>query len=524
MQIGEFLLVRRADRARPFPPACVSRARMNVIERLRASTESTSTRFIIIVVAAIFAFAGGQSASGEGCAGGMAATVNGETVSRTEFDQAVRSNYRRAGADLDDDQRARLFSSTMDQLISQHLQLQEARRLGLAVSDAEVVRWARAQESFQKDGVFDEKTYLAVLQRNDLSRTEFEAAQRDYLLLSKLEELVVRGVLVTEAEVRAEWTRDGTEVDLTVIRVPPANFYDEIVVSDADRDAYLAANGPVIESKYKVDYERSYNLPKRYHLHTIVLRTDLSGADDAELLAKAESVAKLAQSGGEFSALARRWSEDLSAKDGGDLGILPADSVDPALVAAADAAGQGKVTGVVKTGRGLQILYVQAIEAARVIPLEEVKLTIAVQLIKDEKVEGVAADYAAKMIAAWAPGGPAPIALAEAKSLAVVTTGSFSLGDSSIPSIGDGPDVADLLAAVATGKSGDVLPVAVSIKGIPHAVQVTARVEPDASEYADGARRVRVGLEMFRRQTFMKAWVDSLQAEATIVRYVGSGG
>ncbi len=497
---------------------------MTVIEKLRASTESTSTRFIIIVVAAIFAFAGGSSASGQGCAGGMAATVNGETVSTTEFEKAVRSNYRRAGADLDDEARGRLASSTLDQLIKQQVQLQEARRLGLAVSDAEVARSVRAQEAFQKDGAFDEKTFLEVLARMGFGRTEFEEGQRDYLLLQKLEELAVRGVLVTEAEVRSEWARDNTNVDLTVIRFPPANFYDDIVVSDADRDAYVLANGPAIESKYKADYDRNYNLPKRFHLHTILFRTDLAGADEAAVMAKAESVAKEAQSGAEFSALARRWSEDLSAKDGGDLGILAADSVDPALAAAAETAGAGKVTAVIKTGRGLQVLRVETIEPARVIPLEEAKLTIAAQLIKDDKVEGVAADYAAKVIAAWTPGGPAPTVLAEARSLAVVTTGSFSLGESSIPSVGDGPDVADLLAAVATAKSGDVLPVAVTIKGIPHAVQVTARTEADAAEYQEGSRMVRGRLEYIRRQTFMAAWVASLEAEATIVRYVGQGG
>ncbi|MSQ00569.1 MAG: hypothetical protein EXR71_01590 [Myxococcales bacterium] len=496
---------------------------MTVIEKLRASTESTSTRFIIIVVAAIFAFAGGNSARGDGCAGGMAATVNGETVSTTEFDKAWRANSRRAGSDLDDEQRGRLASSTLDQLISQRVQLQEARRLGLAVSDAEIVRSIRGEKAFQKDGVFDEKTMLDVLQRMGVGRAEFEAEQRDFLLLRKLEEIAVRGVLVTEAEVRTEWTRDNTDVDLTVIRFPPGTFYDDIEVPDADRDAHVLAYGPAIESRYKADYDRSYSLPKRYHLRTILLRTDLPGVDEAAVAAKAEAVAKEAQSGVDFSGLARRWSEDLSAKDGGDLGMLAADSVDPALAAAADAAGGGKVTGVVKTGRGLQVLRVEAIEAARVIPLEEAKLTIAVQMLKDAKVEGVAADYAAKIIAAWTPGGPPPVELAAARSLAVVQTGSFSLGESSVPSVGDGPDVAELMAAVAKIKSGDVLPVALTIKGIPYAVQLTTRVEPDPSTYEEGARLVRGRLEYLRRQTFMAAWAESLEADATIVRYLGQG-
>lgn len=495
---------------------------MSLIENLRNSTESTSTRFLIGVVVLAFVIAGGSSTR-QGCAGGMAATVNGETISIQEFDRALRSNFQRAGSGLDDAQRAELQRSTLDQLVRQRVLLQEARRLGLAVSDAELARSIKAVPAFQKDEKFDEKTYLERLERMSYSRSEFEAMQRELLLLQKLQEVVARGALVTEAEVRAAWQKENTQVDLTFVRFPPAEFLGDVVVSDADRDALLAARASDIEARYKADYERSYNLPKRYHLHAVLLRTDIGGVDKAAVQARAEAIAAQAKAGSDFADLARRWSEDLSAKDGGDLGVLAADALDPALATAADATGAGNISAVVETGRGFQVLRVESIEEAHVIPLEEARAQIAVDMLKLERVDAVASEYAARVLSAWSAGGVLPRELVDAKGLPVVETGRFSLGDDGVPSLADGPAAAELLAAVAKAKSGEVLAAPFTIKGITYAVQVVAHDAPAESQYADGARMIRARLEFTRQQSYFSAWMASLEKEADVVRYYGEG-
>ncbi len=495
---------------------------MSLIEKMRNSTESTSTRFLIVLVGVIFAFAGGRSARGQGCAGGMAATVNGEAIALADYEQEVRRDFQRAGSGLDDDKKSEIAGLTLDRMVQKALVLQEAERLGLAVSSDEIAREIKKEELFQKEGKFDEKAYVDGLAKIGLSRTAFEGDTRERLLILKMQDLVARAAVVTNAEVRRAWELEATRVDLTYVRLPPSNFYDDVVVSDADRDAFVAANGLKVEERYKADYERSYNLPKRYHLHTILLRTDLPGADKAEVSARAEAIALQAkQPGADFSALVLRWSEDLSVKARGDLGLMAADSVDPVRAKAADEAGAGAVTGVVETGLGFEILRVEAIEAARVIPLEEARPGIAVQMIKDERVDTVVSEYAARLVSAWTTNGDVPRDLTDGKALAVDTTGPFSLGDEEVPRLGDGPAVAELIAAVKSAKAGQVLAVPITVKGMPYVVQVSSREEPNDAAFELQSMGVRARLEMFKKSAFVRAWIDQLVKEATVERYVG---
>ncbi|GDX82413.1 hypothetical protein LBMAG42_42240 [Deltaproteobacteria bacterium] len=494
---------------------------MSLIEKMRNSTESTSTRFLIILVGVIFAFAGGRSARGQGCAGGMAATVNGETIALADFEQEVRRDYQRAGSGLADEKKAEIAGLTLDRMVQKALVIQEAKRLGLAVSSDEIAREIKKEELFQKEGKFDEKSYLEGLDKIGLSRADFEKDTHDRLLILKMQDLVARGAVVTNTEVRRAWELEATKVDLTYVRLPPTNFYDDVVVSDADRDAFVSANGPKLEERYKADYERSYNLPKRYHLHTILLRTDLPGADKEEVKARAEAIAAQAKApGADFAALALRWSEDLSVKKRGDLGVIAADSVDPVRAKAADESGAGTVTGAVETGLGFEILRVESIEAARVIPVEEAKPGIAVQMIKDERVDAVVSEFAARLVSAWSAAGEVPRELTEGKALAVDTTGSFSLADEEVPRLGDGPAVAELLTAVKLAKAGQVLTVPVSVKGIPYVIQVSSREEPNEAEFETQSAGVRARLEMFKKSAFVRAWIDQLVKDATVERYV----
>lgn len=495
---------------------------MSMIERMRNSTESPWTRLIIVLVGVLFVAAGGSGAR-DGCAGGMAATVNGETVARADYDRAVANTFQRAGGALSDERRAQLRSSVLDQLIIQQLLLQEAEAMGLAVSDEEVARALKSETAFQKDGAFDAKVYDDLVARLGLSRAEFEQQQRQQLLIEKVQDIASRGVLISEAEVRTAWQDENTKLDLTYVRLPPANFLETIEVSDADRDAWIAANGTKIDSRYKADFERSYNLPRRFHLQTILLRTDLPGADKAAVKAHAEAVAVQAASGGDFGALARRWSEDLSVKDGGDLGVVPADSIDPVLVSAAESTGVGKVSGVVETGRGFQIIKVVAIDEARVVPVEEARPGIAVQALREERVAAVITDYGMQIITAWqADSTTVPRALTEARSLSVDTTGPFSLADDGVPNLGDGPEVAGLLSVLRTAKPGEVLAAPITVKDTAYVVAITSRVDADESTYAAEAATVRARLEFFARQGFLKAWFAHLRKSAKVQVYVRS--
>jgi parvulin-like peptidyl-prolyl isomerase len=73
---------------------------------------------------------------------------------------------------------------------------------------------------------------------------------------------------------------------------------------------------------------------------------------------QAESVLAQIQAGGDFAALAKQYSSDGSAANGGDLGLFGKGQLVPEFEAAAYALEPGQVSGVVKTQYGYHIIKV----------------------------------------------------------------------------------------------------------------------------------------------------------------------
>ena len=68
----------------------------------------------------------------------VVAKVNGEAITRAEFENAVRNLEGRAGASVPAERRDEVFRQVLDQLVSFHLLTQETRARALTVPDAQV--------------------------------------------------------------------------------------------------------------------------------------------------------------------------------------------------------------------------------------------------------------------------------------------------------------------------------------------------------------------------------------------------
>ena len=100
---------------------------------------------------------------------------------------------------------------------------------------------------------------------------------------------------------------------------------------------------------------------RRVHVAHIMARTnrEMSEADKlAKLTTMREAHAKLV-AGGDFSELAKQYSEDLvSGKRGGDLGRIKDDAIDPAIAAAVAKLKPGEFSGPVETKFGYHVIKV----------------------------------------------------------------------------------------------------------------------------------------------------------------------
>lgn len=104
--------------------------------------------------------------------------------------------------------------------------------------------------------------------------------------------------------------------------------------------------------------------PEKRHLRNIVVRDEQ----------QARQLAAQASSGADFGALAKQSSIDQSTKDnGGDLGTVASNQLDPQYANTAFAGTKGSVFGPVKTQYGWNVGQVADVAAAQQLPLDQVK-------------------------------------------------------------------------------------------------------------------------------------------------------
>lgn len=490
-----------------------------MLDSIRNATDSTFIRILMGVVLFTFLFWGVGSSNNTPTDGSIVATVNGESVTRDEFLRVYRGALRQANATSEEQQQA-IAAQVKQELIKQEAILQEAEHLGLYVSEEEVRRNILKDEAFAgEDKKFDEKIYKQRLRNAGYSEGTYAASVRRDLLYMKLMMLLSEGVTVSDDEAFAMHRRQQAQVDLQFVRLSPPNFLSGIEITDTERDAFATANAAKIKDRYEQDKARFYDVPRRYQLRMILLRGDINGADgkpvDKEILRKKAEEIRAQATVETFAELAKRYSEDLTASSGGGLGVRPGAQFDPAEVAAADAAGEGKVSAVFETGRGFEILLVEKIEAPKQVTLEQATPEIAANMLREERVGKVVQDFATGLIASWSQAGPPADQLAP-RNLVVDTTGPFAIGGGQIPLLGDDPA---LMAMIQTAPAGTVLPKAFEIRGLTYVVAVASRTEPTREEFEAQKGMVRAQLLRARQQQFFEGWAQDVVSRAKVEQY-----
>ncbi len=386
-----------------------------MMDNLRTAANSVVIKIIfgIIIVSFILTGVSGYLIGGSDS---YAAKVNGQEISRGQFENAVAGERNRMQQQLGE-QFSELASNenymktmrqqVLDRLIDEALLDQYARHLGLGISDEQVKNAIFATKAFQNNGTFDNTRYNALVNQMGMTPDQYAQALRnqmvsqqlinaiagtDFMLKGETDELanlvaqqrVVREATIDVNALAAKQTVTDQEITsyyeqnknsfmapeqfrVSYIKLDAANMQQD--VSDAD-----------IQSYYD-QHQDQFTQPQRNRYSVIQTKTE----DEAK------AVLEALNKGADFAQLAKEKSSDIiSARNGGDMGWLEA-STTPDELKNAGLKEKGQLSGVIKSSVGFLVARLDDVEPAKVKPLAEVRDELAAK-VKQEK--GLDAFYA----------------------------------------------------------------------------------------------------------------------------------
>ena len=386
-----------------------------MMDNLRAAANHVVLKIILglIIVSFILTGVGNYLIGGNN---NYAAKVNGQEISRSQFENAVAAERNRLqqkhGERFSELASNEAFMKSMRQqvlsrLIDEALLDQYAQHLGLGVSDEQVKKAIFSTQAFQNNGKFDNARYNALVNQMGMSADQYAQALRnqltsqqlinaiagtDFMLKGETDELAA---LVAQQRMVRTATLDVNALaqQQTASDQEIASYYEQnknsFIAPEQFRVSYIKldaasmqqnASDEEIQSYYD-QHQDQFTQPQRNRYSVIQTKTE----DDAK--AVLEQLSK----GADFATLAKEKSADIiSARNGGDMGWLE-DSTTPDELKKAGLKEKGQLSGVIKSSVGFLIVRLDDVQPAQIKPFNDVRDELAAK-VKQEK--GLDAYYA----------------------------------------------------------------------------------------------------------------------------------
>ncbi len=388
-----------------------------MMDRLREGVNSIAVKIILGLIILSFVFAG----VGSYIVGGnnnSAAKVGNTEIARGEFEMAYQNERNRMQAQLGDYFSQMLADpayvesfrkSVLDRMINDVLLDQQAEALGLRISDAQVSSMILDMPQFQSNGQFDQDIYQASLRRAGFSPDSFAEYMRRELVREQLLNALQTSEFTLPGEVQAESKLFTQTRDVRTITIDLNEFAKKVDLTDEEIQDYYKANPDMFTrpEQVKVAYIElsaeelkkqvqvsDEDVKKYYDEHLDKYSTEeqrrvahilVEGDDEA----KAQAILDELNAGADFATVAKEKSDDFgSAENGGDLGWIEHDVMDPAFEEAAFALkNPGDMTGLVKSDFGYHIIKLEELKGAVAKPYSEVAAEIKQEMIDQKAVD-----------------------------------------------------------------------------------------------------------------------------------------
>ncbi len=283
-----------------------------------------------LVVACFAAFAGAAQHGTAQSVQTIAAVVNDEIISNFDLDQRIRLVISSSGSEPTAQLANQLKTQVLTGLISERLQIQEARRLNIDVTDEEI---SSAVGFIEEQNGMPEGNLARVLESQGASVESLHDQLRAQMSWSKVVSRRLRPRVVVGAD----------EVDTLVARLKKServeHLTSEIFLSFSDQNA--------------------------------AVREDV--------IANAQTLIGQLRDGASFPILAQQFSQSVSASDGGDLGWITSAELPQAAGAALETLAVNEISGPISTRDGVYVLRVR--ERRRFASVDPEQVTVALKQI-----------------------------------------------------------------------------------------------------------------------------------------------
>lgn len=367
--------------------------------------------YVIIGLLVIsFALWGIQEYFGTGAAVTVA-DINDSDISLSKFNNQLQWYKQRQRAALGDSyalvypDEGVIKKEVLDIMLNTEVLNQQVSAAGFQISDSHLIGIIQQLPQFQKDGEFDPGLYERLLQIQRYTKAGFEMELRTEQKLQQFRTALMDSTFVPNGDLQLfqRLSDQSRHIEYALLDVEPeAVSVTAQEIDDHYREnqqlyrtpqrmkfAYIELKEERLRDNIQVTIKDARTIfesrPERYmttelrKARHILLKVSDEVAADAiewdEAMYKANDLVKQLREGTTFTDLVKRYSEDsLSVEKGGDIGFIGAgDFASTELEEALFALNVDGFSEPIRTGRGVQILQLIEIKAAKQKPFQEVK-------------------------------------------------------------------------------------------------------------------------------------------------------
>ena len=341
------------------------------------------------------------------------ASLGGSEITTSDLQRTIQTRFRNSPQMNDSKIISRMAGSLLDDMVLQRALQNQAKRMGIEVSDAELGQSLQTIPWLTQNGTFIgmDRYQDVIYQQTGLSVLEFEAELRDKLMQDKIRGVLTDGVEVPPQEVLEEFHHRNAKAKIQYVVFDPAQFTKAVQVSPEALEAYfnkttfryklpeqrkvryalidpdhVKAQVKVADEEarqYYTQHLSDYRIPDRVKVAHILFKT--AGKPAAEVAAiekKARDVLNQIKGGADFGELAKKYSEDTTASKGGELDWVVRGQTVKEFEDTAFSMKPGQVSDLVKTVYGIHILKLEDKQMAHLQSFAEVKGSILAEMEK----------------------------------------------------------------------------------------------------------------------------------------------